>query len=580
MSPIEKQAEAWASIAPSPPSTTTTTRIPPPREGDTAFAARELDRLQSTVRPAPCDIWAPLATAAAARGDDVALRDLATGASFSYAAVLARASRFGAWLRSAGGATIGARVGLMTPNCAPAIECHYAVAGWAGCVALNLNPRLSPDELAYCLEGADCEVLVADASYAGLVREALKRYEKIRAVVWTDVLHKAAADLDVPTFLYETIVADGPVVERPEDAKALPGSAGAEMYYTSGTSGRPKGVVLSRKTVLLHALGCMVEHRLKRDDVWLHCAPMFHLVDAYAIFAITWVAGTHVTVPAFAAAPVFDALRDHRVTVSNVASTMITLLLADPAVGKADASSLEMLSCGGAPLSAATVLSALATFDCEFFLSYGMTECCGKISMSLVDEATRARVGPAKTLDLITSSGRPFGLLEVRVADADAVDVAPGSGGVGEVWIRGPTLFSGYDGNAAATAEAITPDGWFRTGDLAKVDGHGYLTITDRAKDMILVGSENVYCVEVERVLNDHPGVKLATVYGMPDDAMGERVKAVVVKQDESLTAAALRRHAAARLADFKVPSSVEFVTRAELPMTGSGKVAKAALKK
>ncbi|EGB08699.1 hypothetical protein AURANDRAFT_26054, partial [Aureococcus anophagefferens] len=525
-------------------------------------------------------MWAPLEAAAAARGDDVALHDLATSTSLSYAAVLARASRLGAWLRSAGGASAGARVGLMTPNCAPAIECHYAIAGWAGCVALNLNPRLSPDELAYCLEGADCEVLVADTSYAGLVREALQRYSKIRAVVWTDVLQKAAADLDVPTSLYETIVADGPVVERPEDAKALLGSAGAEMYYTSGTSGRPKGVVLSRETVLLHALGCMVEHRIKRADVWLHCAPMFHLVDAYAIFAVTWVAGTHVTVPAFAAAPVFDALRDHRVTVSNVASTMVTLLLADPAVGKADASSLEMLSCGGAPLSAATVLNALATFDCEFFLSYGMTECCGKISMSLVDEATRDRVGPAKTLDLITTSGRPFGLLEVRVADADAVDVAPGSGGVGEVWIRGPTLFSGYNNNAKATAEAITPDGWFRTGDLAKVNEMNYLTITDRAKDMILVGSENVYCVEVERVLNDHPGVKLATVYGMPDDAMGERVKAVVVKQDESLTAAALRRHAAAKLADFKVPSSIEFMARADLPMTGSGKVAKAALKK
>ncbi|KAH8064452.1 enoylreductase [Aureococcus anophagefferens] len=411
----------------------------------------------------------------------------------------------------------------MTPNCAPAIECHYAVAGWAGCVALNLNPRLSPDELAYCLEGADCEVLVADASYAGLVREALKRYEKIRAVVWTDVLHKAAADLDVPTFLYETIVADGPVVERPEDAKALPGSAGAEMYYTSGTSGRPKGVVLSRKTVLLHALGCMVEHRLKRDDVWLHCAPMFHLVDAYAIFAITWVAGTHVTVPAFAAAPVFDALRDHRVTVSNVASTMITLLLADPAVGKADASSLEMLVRRRAALGRDGPERAR-------------------------DLRLRVRVVGARDGSNVPTVERPL------EADADAVDVAPGSGGVGEVWIRGPTLFSGYDGNAAATAEAITPDDWFRTGDLAKVDGHGYLTITDRAKDMILVGSENVYCVEVEARAQRPPGgVKLATVYGMPDDAMGERVKAVVVKQDESLTAAALRRHAAARLADFKV---------------------------
>ncbi|EGB12876.1 hypothetical protein AURANDRAFT_18419, partial [Aureococcus anophagefferens] len=252
---------------------------------------------------------------------------------------------------------------------------------------------------------------------------------------------------------------------------------------------------------------------------------MFHLVDAYAIFAITWVAGTHVTVPAFAAAPVFDALRDRRVTVSNVASTMVTLLLADPAVGKADASSLEMLSCGGAPLSAATVLSALATFDCEFFLSYGMTECCGKISMSLVDEATRDRVRVVGARD-----GSNVPTVEKPLeADADAVDVAPGSDGVGEVWIRGPTLFSGYNNNAKATAEAITPDGWFRTGDLAKVNEMSYLTITDRAKDMILVGSENVYCVEVERVLNDHPAVKLATVYGMPDDAMGERVKAVVV---------------------------------------------------
>ncbi|KAK7253677.1 ligase [Aureococcus anophagefferens] len=446
------QAAMWAGL---PVPAADAVSVPPARKGDTTFAAEQLALRRSG--EVGCDMWAPLEAAAAARGDDVALHDLATNTSLSYAAVLARASRLGAWLRSAGGASAGARVGLMTPNCAPAIECHYAIAGWAGCVALNLNPRLSPDELAYCLEGADCEVLVADTSYAGLVVEASRRYEKIRAVVWTDVLHKAAADLDVPTVLYETIVADGPVVERPEDAKALPGSAGAEMYYTSGTSGRPKGVVLSRETVLLHALGCMVEHRIKRADVWLHCAPMFHLVDAYAIFAVTWVAGTHVTVPAFAAAPVFDALRDHRVTVSNVASTMVTLLLADPAVGKADASSLEMLSCGGAPLSAATVLNARD--------------------------------------------------LRLRVNEMN------------------------------------------------------YLTITDRAKDMILVGSENVYCVEVERVLNDHPG-------------------AVVVKQDDSLTAAALRRHAAAKLADFKVPSSIEFVARADLPMTGSGKVAKALKKR
>ncbi|KAK7242852.1 phosphopantetheine binding protein [Aureococcus anophagefferens] len=212
-----------------------------------------------------------------------------------------------------------------------------------------------------------------------------------------------------------------------------------------------------------------------------------------------------------------------------------------------------------------------------------MTECCGKIAMSLVDAAVRAELGPAGTLDLVCSSGRPFFLLDVRVVagstsaapadEDDAADVARGAGAVGEVWIRGPTVFSGYVGGAAPDAFAGP---WFRTGDLATVDGRGYLTITDRAKDMILVGSENVYCVEVERALHDHPSVTHAAVYGLPDGALGERVKAVVVA-DGAVAADDLRRHCANLLADFKVPSRVEFLDA--LPLTGSGKVAKAALK-
>ncbi|KAH8049037.1 ligase [Aureococcus anophagefferens] len=230
---------------------------------------------------------------------------------------------------------------------------------------------------------------------------------------------------------------------------------------------------------------------------------------------------------------------------------MVTLLLADATVKAADWSSLELLSCGGAPLSRATVLDALNTFRCEFFLSYGMTECCGKISASLVDGPTRDRVGPAATLDLVCSSGRPFSLVDVELVDE--------KGGVGEVAIKGPAVFAGYEGREKL-------DGRFRTGDLAT--------------DMILVGSENVYCVEVERVLHDHPGVVLASVFGVPDGALGERVFAVVVRADDAVAAADLRRHCARKLADFKVPAVVEFMARADLPMTGSGKVAKAELKK
>ena len=178
----------------------------------------------------------------------------------------------------------------------------------------------------------------------------------------------------------------------------------------------------------------------------LHVAPLFHLVDAYAVFAITWVGGRHVILPAFDGRSVAAAVGERRVTVSNVASTMVTLLLADAAVRRADFSSLELLSCGGAPLAPATVRAAVATFGCEFFLSYGMTECCGKIAMSLVDAAVRAELGPAGTLDLVCSSGRPFFLLDVRVVagstsaapadEDDAADVARGAGAVGEVRIR------------------------------------------------------------------------------------------------------------------------------------------------
>lgn len=595
----------------SPPSPSPSMRLPPPRHADTTFAERELAARRRGDKGC-CDVWEPLARAVELRGDEPAmLIDLGTGAAVSYAQLASRAQRLGHWLRDPQGGALwpGGCVGILTPNCTAAIEAHFAIVGYAGAVALNCNPRLSPDETAYVLEGANAEILLADKSYGDLLAAAVVLAPlALRALVWTDIRSSNATPSLSHTGIsqqqdYEALVR--PPSPSSGGGRQLASSRslklirhdddGAEMYYTSGTSGRPKGVVLSRRNVILHALGCMVEHRLHKDDVWLHAAPMFHLVDAYAIFAITWVGGKHVTLPSFSAAAVVEAISTYRITVSNVASTMITLLLADPTTSAADLSSLELLSCGGAPLAKSTVRHALKRFECEFFLSYGMTECCGKISMSLVDPSLRAKLDQANLLDLICTSGRAFGLMEVRVVTSkkaglnsgavpidedDAVDVDEAAAAIGEVWIRGPTLFPGYNNNPKATAEAITPSGWFRTGDLATVNEHKYLTITDRAKDMILVGSENVYCVEVERVLHDHPAVKHACVYGLPDDALGERVKACIVLKPGAppLTTGAIRKHAAAHLADFKVPTLVDFVDK--LPMTGSGKMAKAQLKK
>ncbi|KAJ8614491.1 hypothetical protein CTAYLR_000746 [Chrysophaeum taylorii] len=577
-----------------------TMRIPRARSGDTSYAEAELEARRSG--KVISDVWEPLEVAVREARWAAAVRDLGNGRALSYAEVAERARRVGSWI--AARVEPGATVGILAPNSATVIEAHFAIAGWAGCVALNCNPRLASDELSYCIEGATCRALVCDAQHASLVENALvsenglEHELPLRLALWFRVTTQkkdVSSLIDAPSIDqhdYEAIAAESPATLRPKAGRAS--DDGAEMYYTSGTSGRPKGVVLSHEIVVLHALGCVIEHRLAASDVWLHAAPMFHLVDAYAMFAITWIGGRHVVIPGFAAETMAAAIRTHAITVSNVASTMVTLVLVNPAASaKENFTSLELFSCGGAPLARATTLDALDRFDCEFFLSYGMTESCGKISMSLVENAVRDEVGPRATLDLICSSGRPFSLLEVRVvgskdgsgvpcegdaADGDAVDVSPGTLGVGEVWIRGPTVFGGYLNNPKANAKAITKEGWFRTGDLATLNDHGYVTITDRAKDMILVGSENVYCVEVERVLHDHPGVKHACVYGVPDDALGERVKAAVMRKDEALTVSELRRHAASRLADFKVPSTIEFVT--ELPMTGSGKVAKAALKK
>ena len=234
-----------------------------------------------------------------------ALRDLVTDTRRSYAETRARAARVGGWLRLH--LKAGDRVALVAPN-SLAFEAHYACA-FAGLTLFNCNPRLAPSELKWCLAHAGCKVLIVDGVYRDLAAEA--RSDQIT--------------LDAAT--YDDVASKGPVPERPDDALTV---ASAEMYYTSGTSGRPKGVVLTRRNVLLHALQCIVEHRLSSKDVWLHVAPMFHLVDAYAIFSITFVEGRHLILPSFDATKTLDALCGEGVTVTNMASTMVSLLLKDP----------------------------------------------------------------------------------------------------------------------------------------------------------------------------------------------------------------------------------------------------------
>ena len=466
----------------------------------------------------------------------------------------------------------GERVGVLMPNSLGVPEAHYAVAGGARGVVLNLNQRLAPVELAYIFEDAQPVWIIAAIEFAELVRKTLDATEHtgVRGIMWSGVKAGevvAIEGISIEQMNYET-VANNKSLSSQFDPAVITADDGAEMYYTSGTTGRPKGVCLNHRNVVLHALGCMIEHRHTAKDVWGHFAPMFHLVDAYSMFSITWIGGLHIMLAQFQAAKVLDVMEKYHVTVTNMASTMITLLLSHPGVEQRDLEAVSLMSCGGAPLNRRNTIRAMQTFGCEMFLSYGMTECCGKISMSLLTDEVMT-LPPARQLDYVCTSGRPFRSpgFELRVvADDGTRDVKRNGSDVGEVWIKGPTVFTEYWGNEEATKKSFT-DGWFKTGDMAFIDGRDYLTITDRAKDMILTGAENVYSVEVERALADHKDVLHACVFGIPDELMGELVKAIVVLvPGQKLKARALQNHCAERIADYKVPRVIEFLE--EVPLT------------
>lgn len=396
-------------------------------------------------------------------------------------------------------------------------------------------------------------------------------------------------------------------------------SVSAHVYYTSGTTGVPKGVSLSHAIVSKHAIGTAIEMRLSVADVWLHVAPIFHLVDAFAVYAVTWTCATHVLLPEFRTESFLSIIEREGVTVSNVASTMIAIACADPIIFRTDVSSLRAISCGGCPLAPVTARRALSVFGCEFFLSYGMTECCGKISMSILLPPLRASLDLETQLELMFTSGRPFALMEVKLVNPETRDqtqknfndmkFSKTSLEVGEVCVRGPTVFSGYWQRPDVDVETFDKDGWLKTGDLAIVRKEGYIELVDRKKDMILCGGENVYCAEVEAALYDHPDVAQAAAFGLPHPIMGEIVNAVVTltnnpsrkeemtplsetarplnnsdsklkrrapcrsSQEHSEVVSSLVSHCRQCLSGFKVPSHIHVLE--SIPMSASGKVLK-----
>jgi len=509
-------------------------------------------------------IWQTLTRAIALHPDQLAVVD--GERRLSYRELGDRAARLAAWL-SERGLGRGDRLAVLEVNSHVFLEAYYAAAA-AGLVLVPLNWRLAAPELGAILRDSGASWLVARADFADRVDGALEGATALRGVLWVGGAPRAPR---LPAYAYEELAGGAtfsPVAIAPDEL--------AHLYYTSGTTGRPKGVMLTHRNVCTHALAAIAELGLHDGDVWGHIAPMFHLADAWASFAVTWAGGRHVMVPAFSAEAALDAIDRGRVSVTNLIPTMLTLMLKHPRARTADLSSLRLLLSGGAPIAPELVRQVLEVLGCEYYQTYGLTETSPYLTLSRPG-ARHAALPPEALLALKAKTGRPFLGVELRVVDEGGRDVPADDRAVGEIWARGETVTPGYWNLPDETDRAFC-DGWLRTGDLATIDADGYLTIVDRKKDMIISGGENVYSIEVENALYLHAAVLEAAVFGLRDEVWGERVVAAVVLCPEGRASEEeLQAWCRERLAGYKVPRRIVFVD--QLPRTGSGKISKRALR-
>jgi fatty-acyl-CoA synthase len=462
------------------------------------------------------------------------------------------------------------KVAILHPNCHAFLEAYYAIPQ-IGAISVPINYRLSPREIAFILSDSESKVLIADSIFKNHIASIREEIRGIKSILWTGDSRESDGSIN---FSYEKVLEqadDSPLPDPPVDDEDI-----AQIYYTSGTTGRPKGVMLSHKNVATHALGTIAELHLTDDDVWLHVAPLFHLADAWATWAVTWVGGTHVLIREFDAKAVLEAIEREKATLTNLIPTMLNLMVNHAEVGGFDYSSLRVLLSGGAPIAPEVVRKIVETFKCDYIQTYGMTETSPYLTLSILKEHLK-KLSNEDQLRFKSKTGREFIGVALRVVDEQGKEIKKDEKEVGEIIVKGNTVTKGYWKLPEETKKSIK-DGWLYTGDMAVMDEEGYVTIVDRKKDMIVTGGENVYSTEVENVLYSHPAILECAVIGIPDQKWGEAVKGfVVLKSGQRATEEEIIQFCKERLAHYKAPKSIDFIEA--LPRTGSGKIHKKGLR-
>jgi len=469
------------------------------------------------------------------------------------------------------------KVAILHPNCHYFLEAYYSTAQ-IGAISVPINYRLSPREIAFILEDSESKALIVDPMFreqVGSIRGEIRGIEKI---LWTGE-RKSGPCLPTgregPCDLNYEVVLKQRDSNMPLDTQ-ITGEDVAQIYYTSGTTGRPKGVMLSHKNVMTHALGTIAEVHLTDGDVWIHVAPLFHLADAWATWAITWVGATHVLVREFDPKVVLETIEREKVTITNLIPTMLNLMVNHPDVGEYDYRSLRVLLSGGAPIAPEVVRKIVETFKCDYIQTYGMTETSPYLTLSVLKDHLK-KLSYEDQLRFKSKTGKEFIGVELKVVNDRGEEIKKDEKEVGEILVKGDIVTKGYWKLPEETEKSIK-DGWLYTGDMAVMDEEGYVTIVDRKKDMILTGGENVYSTEVENVLYMHPAILECAVIGVPDHKWGETVKGIVVlKPGQKATAEEIIQFCKDRIAHYKTPKSIDFV--GALPRTGSGKIHKKGLR-
>ncbi len=468
------------------------------------------------------------------------------------------------------GVTPGDRIAILALNSYRYAVLYYAVIRM-GAIVVPLNTRFSPAEHIYTLNDSEAVILVVDDTFLPMIENIASQLQTVQKYV-----HVGNSSTPLGMQAYQAVLIAGRSQTTYNDIQPDENDV-IGLFYTGGTTGHPKGVMLTHKNLMVNQMQSATTCSFPSPLNHLHVAPMFHLADGIFVFLVTLLGGCHTFQPTFDPLTILETIQREHITHLQLVPTMITMLVQVPTIQNYDLSSLQQVTYGASPIPSEVLKKAMSVFPCQFVQAYGMTEASPVLTMlsgKAHSQAIRAEQGSPDARRL-TSAGQPIIGVDVRIIDERGQEVAVGE--VGEVVARGPNVMKGYWKQSEDTIVGLR-DGWLHTGDMAQRDEHAFFYIMDRKKDMIISGGENIYSTEVENALYTHPAVLEAAVIGVPDTKWGERVHAVVVlKPSQQATIEELINTCRASIAGYKVPRSLELVDA--LPKSGAGKILKRTLR-